>query len=195
MAARRGAMIAKALSVMELATRILFAFGWPGRPPRCRPGPLGYQGRSPWLVCWAFRLRFGHQQYAVERGPKAFDRLDIASKMSDDDSVIDRMAGCVRAKEPVGVQSDLCAPIQESVEREHFRNRQTDRLRFDSGKAASNARDCLNRAWLVGFVGHDGLPWVWEDSKQCWLPVTELSRRRRKTTRGMANLTGAISTK
>jgi hypothetical protein len=26
-----------------------------------------------------------------------------------------------------------------------------------------------------GFIGHDGIPWLWEASKECWLPVTESS--------------------
>ncbi len=26
------------------------------------------------------------------------------------------------------------------------------------------------------FIGHDGNPWVWEASKECWLPITESSR-------------------
>jgi hypothetical protein len=26
---------------------------------------------------------------------------------------------------------------------------------------------------FLGFVGHDGLPWLWEESRSCWLPATK----------------------
>ncbi len=29
---------------------------------------------------------------------------------------------------------------------------------------------------LAGFVGHDHVPWIWDDRKQCLVPATESSR-------------------
>jgi hypothetical protein len=46
----------------------------------------------------------------------------------------------------------------------------------------SNRRNSPCDTWNVldnkfcGFVGHDGIPWLWEASQSCWLPVTESSR-------------------
>ena len=45
----------------------------------------------------------------------------------------------------------------------------------DSGNLAPSGGNTLGDDWRsrVGFVGHDNLPWLWEPSKQDWVPVTE----------------------
>ena len=47
---------------------------------------------------------------------------------------------------------------------------------YDRRKCATHWGELREIRSGLGFIGHDGNPWVWEASKECWLPIMESSR-------------------
>jgi hypothetical protein len=50
---------------------------------------------------------------------------------------------------------------------------------YDWSNRAADLGQCNDWRIRSGFIGHDGLPWLWEEGRSCWLPVTESSRASR----------------
>jgi hypothetical protein len=46
---------------------------------------------------------------------------------------------------------------------------------YDWSSRAADLRQWGDWRVRSGFIGHDGLPWFWEESRSCWVPVTESS--------------------
>src|SRR5271165_1282029 len=128
------------------------------------------------LIRWAFWLWFGHQQNAIERGAKSSNGGDVAAKVCHDDAIQNDFAIGICTEYPPCFHRDLSDAVQQSVERNVLEINEGSIRAAYRGNAASNARNRFNDGGLVGFIGHDGVPWVWEASKGCWLPVTESSR-------------------
>jgi hypothetical protein len=96
--------------------------------------------------------------------------------MSNDSSVDNRHSCRVRAEIPVCFQSDLSNSVQHSEEGRVIEENKWSVCARQSGQAASNAGNCFNGLGSCGFVGHDGVPWLWEAEQECWLPATKSSR-------------------
>jgi hypothetical protein len=49
-------------------------------------------------------------------------------------------------------------------------------VRACNGACVSLAgRDCLDLKQFLGFIGHDGFPWLWNAKEECWRSVKESS--------------------
>jgi hypothetical protein len=106
------------------------------------------------LIRRAFGFWFRHEKNCIKRRPKAFDGFYIPYKMRDDNtnhhpSFGDRShLGCLKGDLPNSVQKFR---VGGALEIDEWRRH-------------------------IGFVGHDGIPWLYDDDDEDWLPVTK-SRR------------------
>ncbi len=127
------------------------------------------------LIRRTFWHWFGHKDDAIQCGAEAFDSQQVSSKMTNDNAIDNRFSIFGSPEQSGGLQSDLAYSIEMTIKRSCVEiDKRSIPARY-SGNAALNARNAFNDLGSIGFVGHDGLPWLWETSKECWLPVTESS--------------------
>jgi hypothetical protein len=72
------------------------------------------------------------------------------------------------------VKNNLKGHIGDAVENPEVR----DAIEIDHGRISARGIKQWREDWRVGqgFIGQDGIPRIWETSKQCWLPLSESSR-------------------
>jgi hypothetical protein len=106
---------------------------------------------------------FGHKQDVVDSGAQTHHGGHAHPQMSYDRSVYGNPAVRPAGQRLARGQSHLGNPVEQSHE---------VAVKINEGRVGVG--DDWRR--YVGFVGDGNIPWLWEDSEQRWLPVTESSR-------------------
>jgi hypothetical protein len=134
-----------------------------------RDRPLPDQCRMKALISPSLWGWIGQQFDSCYRAFQSRHSLRAHSKMGDGLAFSnDRSVnGCVNKR----FKSDVCDSLIEPKIRGSFEinNRGNSAADCGQGNLGDWRRHC-------GFIWHDGVPWLWESSKECWLPVTESSR-------------------
>jgi hypothetical protein len=128
------------------------------------------------LIRWTFRLWFGHQQDSVKGAAEASNSRDIADKAGNYNSVEkDTFALGITGNLTGYGERNFANAVEEAKEGRVLEINKRGISACNCGNLARDARNIFDDRFL-GFVGHDGVPWLWESSKECGLPVTESSR-------------------
>jgi hypothetical protein len=128
------------------------------------------------LIRQPFWRRFRHEKDSIKGGSKGSYSRQISDQMGDNNVVNEnRAAGRLRDMSATR-QGDLADSVDMPIEGRVLKINEGSMCASDPGNFASYAWDSFDHRRNVGFLGHDGVPWLWEADKQCWLPVTESSR-------------------
>lgn len=123
----------------------------------------------------AFWRWFGHQKNVVDGGAQAPQSGQVASKMRNDNTVYGNPAIGAGCDQPVGFQSNLANSIEQPNGAGVFKVKEGRVSAGDGGDLTRVSGNILGDDWRshCGFIGHDGLPWLFDDDAQDWLPVTQ----------------------
>ncbi len=123
----------------------------------------------------AFRRWFGRGKDAVDGGAQAYQSRQIASQMRDDGAVRDKPTAWADRHQSAGLQGDLADSVEQPKGAGVFKVDEWRAAAGDAGNLTRIGGNVLGDDWrrYCGFVGQDNVPWLWDDDKQDWRPVTE----------------------
>jgi hypothetical protein len=128
------------------------------------------------LIRRSFWRRFGHKKDSVKRDSESPYGRQISDQMRNNDMVGKYPAGGRLGDLAGACEGDFADSIDVSVEERALKINEGGVCASDPGNFAGCAWNSLHYRRNCGFLGHDGVPWLWEAEKQCWLPVTKSSR-------------------
>jgi hypothetical protein len=128
------------------------------------------------LIRRTVRLWFGHQQDSVKCGAEVSNSRDIAHKAGNYNSVDkDTFALGITGNLTGYAERNFANAVEESKEGRVLEINKRGVSACNCGNLACDARNIFDDRFF-DIVGHDGVPWLWESSKECGLPFTESSR-------------------
>lgn len=130
------------------------------------------------LVRRAFRFWLGQQYDAVDGGAEALQGRDVAHQVGHQNPVEQDSLRAVRSWSDLstGLNGDLPYSVQKAEKGSVLEIEKRCLGAGDCGNSACDAGNALDWRRDCGFVGHDGVPWLWEARRGCWLAATESSR-------------------
>jgi hypothetical protein len=113
------------------------------------------------LIRRTFGRWFRQEKNSIKRGSKALDSLQVPDEIRDQ--------SMIKQYVTVGCHCNLAANPKGYLPNTVHKPKEWGGFEIDKWRLS--ACDDMRRHY--GFIGHDGIPCLWDDTQERWLPATE----------------------